>query len=199
MGDVAKIYLPPSQLQSDLKQLLDDADPSDLTHDIVFHVGFRSFAAHRFILATSCYTFYRDVCLSSSSFKNDNKTVFITEVPAGIFQLFLEFIYTGTCILFETESMSWNLTIPAEVLCADSLSEKSGMIDTTTSKEGKRKTTTDEGCGKSEETLRIIRIVQAYAKKLGIHKLAEMLEKVCKFLVIIVGLDFISFSNFRLI
>lgn len=200
MGDVAKINPPPSQFKSDLKQLLDNAELSDLTHDVVFHVGFRSFAAHRFVLATNCYTFYRDVCMSSSSFKNDNKTVYITDVPAGIFQLFLEFIYTGTCALFETETSAWNLIIPAEVLCVEknSLSENSEVTYTTT-KEGKRKTTSGEGCGENDrDEISRIRIVQAYAKKLGILKLGEILEKVwikIKILKLTVGFNLIS--NFQ--
>lgn len=167
--DIAKILPSFPQLKSDLKQLLSDADPSDITHDVLFHVKSRQFAAHRFVLATNCYTFYRDVCLSSSSFQADNKTVTILDIPAEIFQLCLEFMYTGTCPLFETDPAKWNLFIPAEVQVENSLTEKTKIVS------GKKERRKSEH---ENETLRIICMTQFYAKKLSIYKLAEMLEKV---------------------
>lgn len=84
-----------SQMDLDLKQLLLDSDPDDPIHDVVFAVERRSFAAHRFILANHCKTFYKNCC------ENSNRIVTITGVPADIFQLILEFIYTGTCSLLQ--------------------------------------------------------------------------------------------------
>lgn len=85
--------MPPCQMDADLKQLLIEADPEDLIHDVVFSVERRAFAAHRIILATHCKTFYKNFCEGAKRMVN------ITGVPADIFQLILEFIYTGTCAL----------------------------------------------------------------------------------------------------
>jgi len=86
----------PCQMEVDLKQLLMEADPDDRIHDIVFSVERHTFAAHRFILATHCKAFYKDFC------ENSNRLVTITGIPADMFQLILEFIYTGTCALLQS-------------------------------------------------------------------------------------------------
>lgn len=179
MEEAAKINPPPSQLKADLKKLLHGADPLDLTHDVVFHVGSRTFAAHRFILFSSCNAFYQEVCVSSSSFKNDNRTVHITEVPPEIFELLLEFIYTGTCALFETQISKWNFTA---ALQEESPSKRDFSFTQMDEATDLRKRTNYDECKKSKKLessmSRVLRVVQSHAKSLGIRKLAEILEKV---------------------
>lgn len=170
----ARIHIPPSQLKADLKQLLQDADQYDLTHDIVFLVGSKTFAAHRFVLSVNCSAFYQNVCASSTSFKTDNKTVYITEVPADVFELILEFIYTGTCAIFETEAVAWNLAFHLE----ESM-DRDTYAENASSGTG-QKIISDEG-GKLNERdrlSRVLRMVQFHATNLGLRKLAGILDKV---------------------
>ncbi len=179
MEEAAKINPPPSQLKADLKKLLHDADSLDLIHDVVFHVGSRTFAAHRFILSSSCNAFYQEVCVSSSSFKNDNRTVHITEVPPEIFELLLEFIYTGTCALFETQVSNWNFTAALQAESPLKRDFSFAQMDEATDL---RKRTSYDKCKKSEKvessTSLVLREVQSHSKSLGIRKLADILEKV---------------------
>jgi hypothetical protein len=170
----AQICIPPSQLQTDLKQLLQDADPYDLTHDIVFLVGSKTFAAHRFVLSASCNAFYQNVCASSLSFKNDNKTVHITDVPAEVFELILEFIYTGTCAIFETEAVKWNLKLPLE----EPLDKDNYAEDLPSAVELKRVKGEEWKSNERDGLSRVLRMVQFHAKNVGLRKLAEILDKV---------------------
>ena len=177
MEEVAKIKVPPSLWKRDLKQLFQDADPSDLTHDIVFHVGSRTFAAHRFILSASCNTFYQEICVASSSFKYDDRTVNITEVPPDVFELLLEFIYTGTCALLETKFCNWNLTANLHLesrVKSDSFAhvENCDKADATDF----NKIANDDVSESSDSA--VLRVVQLHAQNLCIRKLAEILEKV---------------------
>jgi hypothetical protein len=168
----AQIRIPPSQLKSDLKQLLQDAGPYDLTHDIVFFVGSKIFAAHRFVLSTSCNTFYQNVCASSTSFKNDNKTVHITEVPADVFELILEFIYTGTCAIFETEAAAWNIAFHSD----EYMDNFAGNASSDTGQ--KKKSDERWKLNELDRFSRVLRMVQFHATNLQVRKLAEILEKV---------------------
>lgn len=164
-------------MQNELKQLLHNADPSDLTHDVVFHVESRSFAAHRFILSANCHSFYQNVCVSSSTFGNDGNVYQISDVPANIFELLLTYIYTGTCVLFEAQACAWKLSLRA---CTENLNiEKSSIRDV--SKKAHDQIPEKEEKDRSDDVIKsldILRIVQAYARKLGVQKLAEVLEKV---------------------
>lgn len=172
MQNIAQVHVLSSQLKEDLKQLFLDADSFDLIHDIVFIVGSRKFAAHRFILAVNCNAFYQKVCASSRSLESDNKTFHITEVPAEVFELILEFIYTGTCAIFEKEVAAWNLSfLHSEECMHQHISTGNGPSIADQISDGQN---SDDRGG----PWRLLRMGQFHAKNLGVRKLAEILEKV---------------------
>lgn len=91
-------------------------------------------------------------------------------MPQEIFRLLLEFVYTGTCALFETETSAWKFIVPIEI------ETKPVVSETVIGKDGKRR--------KSEEFSRcerILRTVEKHARNFSILKLAEILGKVHRF------------------
>lgn len=171
MQNIAQVHVLSSQLKEDLKQLFLDSDSFDLIHDIVFIVGSRKFAAHRFILAVNCNAFYQKVCASSRSLESDNKTFHITEVPAEVFEFILEFIYSGTCAIFEKEVAAWNLSfLHSEECMHQHISTGNGPSIADQISDGQN---SDDRGG----PWRLLRMVQFHAKNLGVRKLAEILEK----------------------
>ncbi|XP_057374411.1 inhibitor of Bruton tyrosine kinase-like [Daphnia carinata] len=173
MQNIAQVRVLSSQLKEDLKQLFLDADWFDRIHDIVFDVGSKKFAAHRFILAVNCSAFYQKVCGSSRSLESDNRTFHITDVPAEVFGLILEFIYTGTCAIFEKDIAAWNLSFLHSKECMHqyiSTGNDPNMAHQKIINDGEN---ADDRGG----PWRLLRTVQFHAKNLGVRKLAEILEK----------------------
>lgn len=174
MQNIAQVCIPSSHLKEDLKQVFVDADPLDLIHDIVFVVGPRMFAANRFILSANCNSFYQKACAPLRSPERDDKTFHVTEVPAEIFGLMLEFIYTGTCAIFEKEVAAWNLTMFNSEECSDQYINAGNDRSVADLKKIDNEKNSDD----REGPWRLLRMVQFHAKNFGIHKLAEILEKV---------------------
>jgi hypothetical protein len=139
-------------------------------------VGSKTFAAHRFVLSASSNAFYQNVCASSTSFKNDNKTVHITEVPADVFELILEFIYTGTCAIFEAETFTWNLALHLEE------SMDRDYAENVSCSKGLKLRSDREKLNERDGFARILQIVQFHATNLGLRKLVEILDKVMRFI-----------------
>ncbi|XKL59654.1 hypothetical protein PGB90_000670 [Kerria lacca] len=74
---------------SDFETLLQETCVYDSLHDIIFQVGTKLFAAHKYILASCCNNYMK-------SLKEINGVVIVNDVHPAIFEEMLIFAYTGS-------------------------------------------------------------------------------------------------------
>ena len=150
-----KIQRVSSTLSADMGQLLAETTADDLIHDVVFVVGQRRFPAHRFILSSSCGEFYKKICAG----REDEDSIQVDDVPPEVFQLLLEFIYTGACSL-------------PSILSSRSENAEADLDKRPPDRNGK------ENEAVTESALHAVRSLQSYSRKLGVNSLASLIDKV---------------------
>ncbi|CAH0551472.1 unnamed protein product [Brassicogethes aeneus] len=84
----------PSDMQLNLKLLLEETDEYDILHDVTFKVEKRKFPVHRYIVASKCP--YLEKIIENN---NSNEPVVLPNINADIFEQCLMFLYTNTCDL----------------------------------------------------------------------------------------------------
>ncbi|XP_022911111.2 inhibitor of Bruton tyrosine kinase [Onthophagus taurus] len=119
-------HLSEDTLMSDIKNLLIQSDPDDLTHDVIFNVGLQKFPAHKYILVNSSKTII--------DFKSRSKDSYnLEKIRPELFEELLTWIYTGNCNLIHTgECPNHLLTVDGDknsVRLLQDLTRKFGVVD----------------------------------------------------------------------
>ncbi|XP_075218309.1 inhibitor of Bruton tyrosine kinase [Lycorma delicatula] len=107
--------LGPSCLAEDLGTLLMEASDQDCLHDIIFHVGYDRFAAHRYILRLNSEL---DTVKSEQDDLDDPiPVVKISNINPAVFQQLLQFVYTGDCDIIHPGPC--NIKLPSGTIKTD--------------------------------------------------------------------------------
>lgn len=152
-------------MSDDMKELLEIADEMDCLHDINFRIGTNNIVAHRFVIYSNARRFYEHFCSSPhvAEDRDDfHHPIEITEISEEIFQLILEFIYTGSCEFFNPQSQFWKRCSSSWASCSS------------------RNLINGEGEEEENEFSRsgLLKDLQRSAKKLKVESMERILDKV---------------------